>query len=336
MNYYKINITVLTSVFIGSGEEIQKYEYIDDKKSDFIRIINQKKLIELLGKNYDRYLELIANLHAYKNNQAASLYDFLVNLRLYHYAIDSLTEYKINKGIELGSFCRIKTFVKDHNNQPYVPGSSIKGMLINSISSGIDQDNKKIDIQKISSAISVSDSKPISTDNLMLNKVLRYNYKKKKISELNEYIEILKPKTEIKSILSLDEKIINIDEIKEYLKTTYSAYYKYYLSKFYNLSKNGGAEIVFAKSDGIISYLGAYTGYPTKTTIYPTHKEQAPQEAEKQLLIKEKDKEKEKDNDKAKNDVFPLCLKCTQINGKLQENGAIEIAFEKIDLKVNK
>ncbi|HEY8391086.1 MAG TPA: type III-A CRISPR-associated RAMP protein Csm5, partial [Clostridia bacterium] len=330
MNYYKINITVLTSVFIGSGEEIQKYEYIDDKKSDFIRIINQKKLIELLGKNYDRYLELIANLHAYKNNQAASLYDFLVNLRLYHYAIDSLTEYKINKGIELGSFCRIKTFVKDHNNQPYVPGSSIKGMLINSISSGIFQDNKKIDIQKISSAISVSDSKPISTDDLMLNKVYRYNFKKRKESNLNEYIEILKPGTQINSVLSLDEKIIKIDEIKDHLKTTYSAYDKYYLSKF------GGKDIIFAKSknNGIISYLGAYTGYPTKTIIYPVYKEKASQIAESLLSKKSKDKEKEKDNDKAKNDVFPLCLKCTQINGKLQENGAIEIAFEKIDLKV--
>ena len=60
MEYYKVELEVITRIHIGSGEKIKKYEYVYDD-GDFVRIINLSKLIELMTKEnmFDDFLGFI-------------------------------------------------------------------------------------------------------------------------------------------------------------------------------------------------------------------------------------------------------------------------------------
>ncbi|NLC16528.1 MAG: hypothetical protein GX756_01435 [Clostridiales bacterium] len=310
---YKIHITVLTSAHIGSGETIPKYAYIYDKESGYFKIINQKKLTELLVERnvFDEYLGLISKLPEYCDNEKSSLNDFLDKWELAQDdIIQSFTQYTVkNENPQDFKFYNIKLFIKDSDNRPYIPGSSIKGMLIGAISSD-SADN----IKAISRAISIADSAPISLDNLMINKVYRFNYKEDKDLSLNEYVEFLRPNTQICAIMKLDESVISIKELKAHLERVYNDYFQLYLSKFADLDN------IYIPTITPKAYLGAFTGYPIKTIVYPKHKENAPKKAPDYLarILNKKP------------------LKCTKLNNRLQENGAIQIQFEEIPMEKTK
>jgi CRISPR-associated protein Csm5 len=313
---YKIHITVLTSAHIGSGETIPKYAYIYDKESGYFKIINQKKLTELLVERnvFDEYLGLISGLPKKGKNKESSLYDFLDERGLAQDdIIQSFTQYTVKNENpqDFKLFYNIKLFIKDSDNRPYIPGSSIKGMLIGAISSDSDSADN---IKAISRAISIADSAPISLDNLMINKVYRFNYKIRKDSSLNEYAEFLRPNTQICAIMKLDESVISIKELKAHLERVYNDYFQLYLSKFADLDN------IYIPTITPKAYLGAFTGYPTKTIVYPKYKENAPKKAPDYLarILNKKP------------------LKCTKLNNRLQENGAIQIQFEEIPMEKTK
>jgi CRISPR/Cas system CMR subunit Cmr6 (Cas7 group RAMP superfamily) len=320
MEYYKVELEVITRIHIGSGEKIKKYEYVYDD-GDFVRIINLSKLIELMTKEnmFDDFLGFIQQATRNVNNREASLYEYLNSRKNLQgrvlsdkEVLDSITDYKVYIKKNLSRFQDIRLFMKDSMKKPYVPGSSVKGMIINAISAVMPEK----DIKAVSSAIILSDSLPIDTANLIIDTVKRYNIKKGKESAVNEYIEFLKPQTKIRMTLKLDTNVITIDQIEYALQTFYQIYQKYYRNYF-----AGAVTPLPARKNCM--FLGAYTGFSTKTVVYPKYREHACQRAA-QILSRQFRKP---ERFFMFRNVAPLCLKCVSINGKLYENGAVSIEF---------
>lgn len=123
---YTIELTTLAPVFIGSGEQLGKKEYIYDKHEKKAWVFDRKTLYKhileenlsdayenyILGKNGDLYIWMK------ENNISKSKYSTWTK-----YCLDcSNAELsKNNRNISL--------FVKDPYGLPYIPGSSLKGAI---------------------------------------------------------------------------------------------------------------------------------------------------------------------------------------------------------------
>lgn len=132
MQYAEIEMKVKAPIFIGSGKEIPKYGYAYIQKENAIYVMNFKKLFEnlrkwkLLGQYEDLMMQ--GNNGKYKCNLMEML------------RANSITEAEIKKcsnysytteGNEFDKKnCQnIQEFVRDPYHMPYVPGSSLKGVI---------------------------------------------------------------------------------------------------------------------------------------------------------------------------------------------------------------
>lgn len=124
---YQITLKAAGSVFIGSGKEISKKEYIflKDKKA---AILDIEKLYGVLSKKhlqreYEKFMiaspkETLAGW--LKRNQVP-MTDVLSCIK---YTLDNQ-----DTVVERGKTLRIMECMKDPYGKPYIPGSSVKGML---------------------------------------------------------------------------------------------------------------------------------------------------------------------------------------------------------------
>lgn len=128
LKVYDLSLTVAGPIYIGSGREIGKKEYAFSPwqkqisvmdMSKLCQLLNQKKLVPQYGKfmlgnskdDMGKWLE--------KNNVSKKEYQSCIRYRLgcQDAVIDSHSKLSVLE------------FVKDAYGMPYVPGSSIKGML---------------------------------------------------------------------------------------------------------------------------------------------------------------------------------------------------------------
>ena len=123
---YTIELTTLAPVFIGSGEQLGKKEYVydkDDKKAWIFdkKILYKHILEEKLSDAYESYiLGRNGDLYVWMKENAISKSTYSIWAK---YCLDcsytDLTER--NRDISL--------FVKDPYGLPYIPGSSLKGAV---------------------------------------------------------------------------------------------------------------------------------------------------------------------------------------------------------------
>ena len=115
-------------LFIGSGKEIAKKEYAFSAAKKRIYVMNTAKLCQLLGKKglFSNYQEFIFGFHREdlgkwleKNGVREEEYRECVRYRL-----DSA-----DAAVDTHSKLSVMEFIKDAYGMPYVPGSSVKGML---------------------------------------------------------------------------------------------------------------------------------------------------------------------------------------------------------------
>ncbi len=123
---YNVTLEVKGPVFIGSGQKLKKKEYIGSSNSVIIPNL-QKMFEDLRLKHLDRAYEEFLN----NNNSLTKWLNEKIKLGL----IDKKTIgkwklYELNK-LDVGwnDRAEINLFIKDAYGKPYVPGSSIKGML---------------------------------------------------------------------------------------------------------------------------------------------------------------------------------------------------------------
>ena len=137
LKHYNMRITALSPIHVGNGSKLGKKEYIQMgiRKPVMVPDIN-KMFQDLHAMHQDRaYAEFMLN-------GKTSLGQWLMEQRIPEKSMDNWKRYSMDPG---DAFVRqnnsrnaatpkeIMTFMKDAYEKPYVPGSTIKGMLRNAI-----------------------------------------------------------------------------------------------------------------------------------------------------------------------------------------------------------
>lgn len=146
-----IKLKAVTPVFIGSGQELKKTEYILDRAEGKAYILDVEKFFRyLLQKNLQKsYEDFILN------PGKKSLKDWMTEHRtqIKHQDIKDFCAYSLDIGNLDMRRSGIKTFLKDRYGQAYIPGSSLKGalrtvFLYNKIKNGELENNVKETISR--------------------------------------------------------------------------------------------------------------------------------------------------------------------------------------------
>lgn len=135
---YDFTLTTLAPLFIGDGTKITKYEYIyiaaplqNGKKSYDLYVLNKEKLFSYLQKNDAFYRDYINELALQKGD--------LTTLAKKHRAVADFRknkDYKLSFQFDSAPRTEISRFLKNHENMPYIAGSSLKGAFRTAILSG--------------------------------------------------------------------------------------------------------------------------------------------------------------------------------------------------------
>lgn len=124
---YQMTLTAEGPVFIGSGKEISKKEYLF-LQSKKVAVLNIEKLYDMLSRKnlqreYEKYM-----LSNQKENLAAWLRKNNISMT----EVSPCIKYRLENQdsiVEKGKTLQIMECVKDPYGNPYIPGSSVKGML---------------------------------------------------------------------------------------------------------------------------------------------------------------------------------------------------------------
>lgn len=125
---YRISLTILTPVHIGSGNKLSKKEFVFLKDCKRVLIPDQLMLFSDLRKRnlikeYEKYLI---------SDGRNTLMDWLLEAGYQVSDIQKLCSYELDCSEALDQVNRpmeIQSFVKDPYGLPYIPGSSLKGAL---------------------------------------------------------------------------------------------------------------------------------------------------------------------------------------------------------------
>lgn len=295
---YKIKLTTLGPVHIGSGEIIKKKEYMYNKKENIFEILNQKKFLELLLQEnlLEKYEKFIMS------NHSKDLFKFIIENKLekkykqtINYKLDAseLKNYD-NKKINDLNLC-----VKDPYKKPYIPGSSLKGAIITNIlySTALNSRDKLADkyyhkikneenkknisklekdiykdlilndfrLSEIGKLISIGDSTSVELNNLTIAQ--KYDYfpeeLKRNGNEINLIRESIKTNTEFEFMLKLyNTEVLSLKEIEDSITNT-----------FLDLDNLFREKTGYDELDGLNIYLGGGTGFISKTIVYGLLKE---------------------------------------------------------------
>ena len=134
-----IEFQTLSPVFIGGGRELNKKEYIYDRNSGSIYLVDFRKMCEGLQARrlLDAFEEYLMEDTQTQSRQPGTFR----NRELTHFLKDNRvpeTVYKnwyigavkvADKSMNMHSAKSIQMFMRNAANEPYVPGSSFKGML---------------------------------------------------------------------------------------------------------------------------------------------------------------------------------------------------------------
>lgn len=132
LQFHNVQLEILSPVHIGDGSTISKKEYLYDKLSNRIKVFDIPKLFNIFtkkGSSADNEITryLLENRNA--DTLAQLLRKYSINSKeciKYELEASVSNEYDLKKR-------EINSFVKDAYGLPYVPGSTIKGLLKSAI-----------------------------------------------------------------------------------------------------------------------------------------------------------------------------------------------------------
>lgn len=122
---YRIHLKVLGPVFIGSGKELSKKEYLFYKNNQIAVIDIAKFYLEL------KKINKLNSFEAFMLDEHEHLGSWIRKNNVNNSIVDRCIKYTLDKGdIEETKRRNVMLeFVKDPYGNPYVPGSSLKGMF---------------------------------------------------------------------------------------------------------------------------------------------------------------------------------------------------------------
>ena len=341
-------------VFIGSGQELSKKEYI--LEDSYIKVIDIPKLYLYLKQKH-----LQNDFEGFMLSDKRDLKGWLRYNRLFEKDIKDCIKYKIDHAdtvLSRGTKNNILEFVKNPYGQPYVPGSSIKGMLRTILlgsellkkSDTLENDkksfskaiewamvrnvNRNLFLQKeeknleanffnlpdndIFSGLRVSDSEPISFNDMILCQRIEY-HKDGMEKGLPILRECIKPGTRIKFSITVDETIFHYSnkQIMDAIASFSSMYDEVFKKCFKGMSGS--------KPD--TCYLGGGVGFVSKTDIYPLFGKEDGIKNTVKIFKATKVSNKHKHYNDTKEGVSPHILKTTRYKGNLYNMGECRFKF---------
>ena len=136
---YKMKLEVLTPLHIGGADyksKLDKKEYVFDKENGKLTLIDSEKFISFLIKKnlFDEYISYIQknlNLKKHEQDKNIKLIDFLKNKDIYKNIEEFRKKAPIKIDAEIEEMNDIKLMLRNFQGKPYIPGTSIKGALVN-------------------------------------------------------------------------------------------------------------------------------------------------------------------------------------------------------------
>ena len=136
---YKMKLEVLTPLHIGGADyksKLDKKEYIFDKDKKTLTLIDNEKFIAFLIKKnlfekYIAYIENNVNAKVMIQNRNINLFNFLKANNIDKDIQDFRKKAPIKLDMNIENMNDIKLMLRDVQGKPYIPGTSIKGALIN-------------------------------------------------------------------------------------------------------------------------------------------------------------------------------------------------------------
>lgn len=272
---YELNLITLAPVHIGSGEVRSSKEFIYEKGAYYFPemgkvylALNRKN--PLLAKAFEDYLYYTPQ----NKRKGKRLVEFFREKQIRDrdfggFKIQETGEevYGNNKGN--GRLNEVHLFMRDAQQRPYIPGSSLKGALRSIFeseyfkSSRIPWGAKKGEpFNDIFNNIRVEDSVPIPEKSLAIVRKIDYSLGKNIANGLPIYREALRPRMSIKfHITAVDSGIKLMDELIKLSQKRYERYTDFYL-------KDCPPKYVQNNFPGYGSlYLGAGSGLWTKFNL---------------------------------------------------------------------
>ena len=135
----KMKLEVLTPLHIGGADyksKLDKKEYIFDKDKKTLTLIDNEKFIAFLIKKnlfekYIAYIENNVNAKVMIQNRNINLFNFLKANNIDKDIQDFRKKAPIKLDMNIENMNDIKLMLRDVQRKPYIPGTSIKGALIN-------------------------------------------------------------------------------------------------------------------------------------------------------------------------------------------------------------
>lgn len=135
----KMKLEVLTPLHIGGADyksKLDKKEYIFDKDKKTLTLIDNEKFIAFLIKKnlfekYIVYIENNVNAKVMIQNRNINLFNFLKANNIDKDIQDFRKKAPIKLDMNIENMNDIKLMLRDVQGKPYIPGTSIKGALIN-------------------------------------------------------------------------------------------------------------------------------------------------------------------------------------------------------------
>lgn len=340
---YKFVFNTVGPVFVGSGQNLKKKEYIFDEKKGRVKIIDVNKMLGFIckDKNLMRDYEKLM-MSGDKNDDLQSFFnDHKISEKDYKNWI--LRECNV-KGNFNGE--DINTFVRDGRGEAYIPGSSLKGMFrtvilsylirhadeeyknemrarvaedfsdehldevdkamsVKFLHSKLTDSDRKDMVNSIMRGLIISDSKKIADKNMALYKKFDMSVKGEGHS-LNLVRECVDFKVKIETTITIDTTIFpySKDDLFKMFEE-FTQYYKEILEdKFKGCPKHSVSNKRF--------FLGGGAGFISKTDLYALFDEKKAIEITGRILDS-KFQNKEHLSDAKVHGISPRILKCVGI-----------------------
>lgn len=347
---YKFVFNTVGPVFVGSGQNFKKKEYIFDEKKGRVKIIDVNKMLGFIckDKNLMRDYEKLM-MSGDKSDDLQSFFnDHKISEKDYKNWI--LRECNVK-----GNFNRedINTFVRDGRGEAYIPGSSLKGMFrtvilsylirhadeeyknemrarvaedlsdehldevdkemsVKFLHSKLTDSDRKDMVNSIMRGLIISDSKKIADKNMALYKKFDMSVKGEGHS-LNLVRECVDFKVKIETTITIDTTIFPYtkDELFKMFEE-FTEYYEGILEKkFIGYPKHSMSNKRF--------FLGGGAGFISKTDLYALFDEKKAIEITGRILDS-KFQNKEHLSDAKVHGISPRILKCVEIKGNKPTN----------------
>ena len=312
---YEMILRTVGPVFVGDGQSLLKKEYIYNKRKKTVMVPDKKRLYAGLEKRgLDKLFAeyVLTDVNAQNYRERRDLYQWLRDNNISEADYKKWIAYELDCGdfLQEKGAITIATCQKDNYGIPYIPGSSIKGMLrtillafkaaelsddilkTNDIKREVEgsrsrrsllqrevkqlendvfhtlqrKDAKGIAVKMTDavndclSGLIVSDSEPISLNNMVLCQKIDENIEGQKHA-LNILRESVKPATDIRFKLTIDTQTcpFDLDYLLKAVEEFSSSYYEEFLIRFKGEEKPASNAV----------WLGGGSGFFTKTVVYP-------------------------------------------------------------------